>query len=669
MTSPSRREFIRSLGAGACGLALSDRTAGVDARGKRPDRPPNVVLILMDDMGYADIGCYGALGYQTPAIDRIASDGLRFTSFYAAQAVCSASRAALLTGCYSERVGIQGALMPWATNGLGPSEQTLADLLRARGYATACFGKWHLGHHRPFLPLQHGFDEYLGLPYSNDMWPVDFDGRPATGGVKATYPPLPLIDGNDQVGVIRNLDDQATLTGRYTERALRFVDRNRNRPFFLYLPHSMVHIPIAASPAFRGRTRQGLYADMMTEVDDSVGRILGRLASLGLDQDTLVIFTSDNGPWLNFGRHAGSAGPLREGKGTAFEGGVRVPCVVRWPGRIRPGTTASQLAATMDLLPTIVAAAGAPEPRNRIDGVNLLPLLEGGADANPRRQFFYYYGRQLRGVRKDRWKLLLPHTSDSYSGQEPGRDGFPGRIVPVKIGLALYDLTSDIGESRDVAAEHPDVVAELQALAESARDDLGDTLTGRTGKGVREPGRLVPDGPRSVAHAAVGKAVRLARPPSPSFPGTGGATLVDGERGSYDFHDGKWIGFEGRDLEAVVDLGEEAAVARVGCGFLEAQVSWIFLPERVEIAVSADGGRFVTVGTVREALTPSAAPRVKDYAAAVPAGTRARFVRIRAGSVKTCPSWHAGAGGKAWLFADEIVVLLGGREESRPPDP
>ena len=317
----------------------------------------------MDDMGYADLSCYGASEYETPALDRLASGGLRFTNFYCAQAVCSASRAALLTGCYSERVGIQGALMPWATNGISEREQTIADLLKARGYATACFGKWHLGHHRPFLPLQHGFDEYLGLPYSNDMWPVDFDGRPATSGTKAKYPPLPLIDGNDQVGVIATLEDQATLTGRYTDRALRFIDRNRQRPFFLYLPHSMVHIPIAASRAFRGRSRQGLYGDVMMEVDDSVRRIVDRLASHGVENDTLVIFASDNGPWLNFGRHAGSAGPFREGKGTAFEGGVRVPCIMRWPGRIPGGRVTDRLAATMDLLPTIVAAAGAPRCR------------------------------------------------------------------------------------------------------------------------------------------------------------------------------------------------------------------------------------------------------------------------------------------------------------------
>jgi arylsulfatase A-like enzyme len=491
-TKPTRREFCASLAAGTAGLAVHPLSiSALDNSDKQAGRrPPNVVLILMDDMGYADIGCYGATGYETPAIDRLAREGMKFTDFYVPQAVCSASRAALLTGCYSERVGIQGALMPWATTGLGASEKTIADVLRPRGYATACFGKWHLGHHRPFLPLQHGFDEYFGLPYSNDMWPVDFDGKPATEGQKAKYPPLPLIEGNEQVGVVRTLDDQDTLTGRYTRHALDFIDRNRRRPFFLYLAHSMVHIPLGASRPFRGRSRKGLYGDVMMEVDASAGSILDRLARHGLEKDTLVVFTSDNGPWLNFGAHAGSAGPFREGKGTEFEGGVRVPGLVRWPGRVPAGAVTSRIGSTIDLLPTIAAAAGATLPAHPIDGVSLMPLLEGQPDANPRRTFYYYYGQQLRAVRKDNWKLLLPHKSQSYAGQEPGRNGFPGPTAQIEVGLALHDLVADPGEAHDVAAAHPGVVADLQALAESAREELGDALTNRVGKGVREPGKV-----------------------------------------------------------------------------------------------------------------------------------------------------------------------------------
>lgn len=483
----TRREFVRTVAAGTCGFAVAN--PGEASPPGAASRPPNIVLIFMDDMGYADVGCFGATGYDTPAIDSLAADGMKLTDFYVPQAVCSASRAALLTGCYSDRVGIQGALMPWDTVGLGAGEETIGDVLRRRGYATACVGKWHLGHLRPHLPLQHGFDEYLGLPYSNDMWPVEFDGKPATTGAKAKYPPLPLVDGNEPVAFIRTLADQDTLTARYTERALDFIDRNRARPFFLYMPHSMVHIPLGASAPFRGRSKKGLYGDVMMEVDASVGAILQRLARHGLERDTIVLFTSDNGPWLNFGAHAGSAGPFREGKGTEFEGGVRVPCAVRWPGRIPAGTVTSRIASTIDLLPTFAAAAGAPLPKLPIDGVNLLPLLEGESGATPRRTFFYYYAHELRAVRNDRWKLLLPHSSRSYVGQEPGRDGFPGEYGEIKVGLALHDLVADPGERHDVAAAHPDVVRALQALAESARAELGDALTQRRGKGERVPGR------------------------------------------------------------------------------------------------------------------------------------------------------------------------------------
>jgi arylsulfatase len=652
----TRREFLGILGSGTAAVALGGGASGKGRSPAGPDRPPNVVLIFMDDLGYADVGSFGARGYETPNIDRLAAEGLKFTDFYASQAVCSASRASLLTGCYAERVGIQGALMPWATIGLGSEEETIADLLRARGYATACFGKWHLGHHRPFLPLQHGFDEYFGLPYSNDMWPVDFDGKPAASGNKASYPPLPLIRDNAPVGFIRTLDDQGTLTGLTTEHALRFIDRNKDRPFFLYLPYSMVHIPLGASPEFRGRSGRGLFGDVMMEIDASVGRILERLAGHGLEKETLVIFTSDNGPWLNFGAHAGSAGPLREGKGTMFEGGPRVPCLIRWPGRVPAGRVTEKIAATIDLLPTIAAAAGARPPRKPIDGVDLMPLLEGRPGAEPRNHYYYYYGRQLRAVRQGRWKLILPHKSQSYAGRAPGKDGFPGPTTEIQTGLELYDLTADVGETRDVAAANPAVVARLQALAEAARKELGDALTGRKGQGVREPGRLAPEGPAKIDHLAVGKVIALAKPPSPKHPGKGGATLLDGERGAYDFRDGKWLGFEGEDFEAVVDLGAPREIGRIACGFLEEQMSWIFLPVTVEIEVSEDGERFETVAALREKPVPNQAPRVKDFASATP-NTRTRFVRIRAGSTGTCPDWHPGRGEKAWLFVDEIVIL------------
>ncbi|MFO7733798.1 MAG: sulfatase-like hydrolase/transferase, partial [Candidatus Aminicenantes bacterium] len=297
---PSRRDFLRTLGGGlAAGASI---LAGASCR-RFPagSRPPNVVLIFIDDMGYADLGCFGARGSRTPRIDRLAAEGVRLTDFYVSQAVCGASRASLLTGCYAERVGYQGAPGPHSRIGLHPDEETIAELLKARGYATAIFGKWHLGCRPEFYPARQGFDRYLGLLYSNDMWPYGYDGAPAAEGRKSGYPPLHLMRDEEAVAEIRTLEDQSTLTEAYTREALRFIDENRDRPFFLYLAHSMVHTPIAASPGFRGRSGLNPYADVVMELDASTGRIMDRLERYGLDGDTVVLFTSDNGPWLNFG--------------------------------------------------------------------------------------------------------------------------------------------------------------------------------------------------------------------------------------------------------------------------------------------------------------------------------------------------------------------------------
>lgn len=441
-------------------------------------RPPNVVLVFADDLGYGDISAYGARRIRTPHIDRIAREGVRFTDFYVAQAVCSASRAALLTGAYPNRIGILGALFPDSKVGLHDGETTIAELLRVRGYATAIYGKWHLGHLPPFLPTRHGFDDYLGLPYSNDMRP----GPPEP----PRFPPLPLYS-NDRV-LTRN-PDQSQLTATYTGQALAFIEANSARPFFLYVPHSMPHVPIFASARFAGRSRRGLYADVVEEIDDSVGQILAALARLGLERDTLVMFASDNGPWLSYGDHGGSAGPLRAGKGTAFEGGVRVPFVARWPGRIPAGRVEHEPAMTIDLLPTLARLAGASLPERPIDGLDISPLLLGEKDArSPHDALLFYYGSELRAVRGGRYKLVLPHRSQVLDGA-PGHGGEPGHYKQVDVPLALYDLVADVGETKDVAVQHADVVERLMEKAEVARDDLGDSLTNRTGRGVREPGR------------------------------------------------------------------------------------------------------------------------------------------------------------------------------------
>lgn len=474
--------------------ALAGLAAAVPAFGASTPKPVNIIVVFIDDMGYGDLGCYGATGYKTPNIDRMAAQGVRFTNFVSAQAVCSASRAGIMTGCYPNRVGISGALMPDSKVGLNPEEETMAEVLKKQQYKTIAIGKWHLGCLKEFLPLQQGFDEYLGLPYSNDMWPVNFDGKPATkesNTRKASYPQLPLIDGNDKIREIRTLEDQSELTTLYTERAVRFITENKKNPFFIYMAHSMCHIPLAVSGKFRGKSEQGLFGDVIMEIDWSVGEIMKALEKNGIDKNTLLVFTSDNGPWLNFGNHAGSAGGLREGKGSSFEGGQREPCIMKWPGQIAAGTICNQLASTIDLLPTFAEIAHTDLPKKKIDGVSILPLLKGDPNANPRESFLYYYRKNsLEGVRKGTWKLVFAHPGRTYHGFEPGRDGFPGKTNEnFNHPEGLYDLRRDPGEQYDVKEFYPEVVAELKKIADAAREDLGDDITGNPGKNRREPGK------------------------------------------------------------------------------------------------------------------------------------------------------------------------------------
>lgn len=443
-------------------------------------RLPNIVLIFADDLGYADIGSFGATGYKTPNLDRMAAEGVRLTDFYVPQAVCSASRAALLTGCYPNRIGISGALDHRAKYGLSAKEMTIAELVKTKGYATAIYGKWHLGHHPQFLPTHHGFDEYFGLPYSNDMWP----NHPTN---KNYYPELPLIENEK---VVQLMPDQTQLTTWYTEHAVKFIEKNRARPFFLYLPHSMPHVPLFVSNKFKGKSDKGLYGDVIEELDWSVGQILETLKRLDLDKQTLVIFTSDNGPWLPYGNHAGSAAPLREGKGTAFEGGVREPFIARWPGKIPVRRIIHIPAMTIDLLPTIARLIGAELPSDRtIDGRDIWPILSGRKTAaSPHEAFYFYWGNELHAIRVGSWKLHLPHP---YRHLEiAGKDGVPGRDVYPQIGLSLFNLKEDMGESNNVAEQYPEVVKEMMQVVERAREDLGDSLVHREGKNVRQADRI-----------------------------------------------------------------------------------------------------------------------------------------------------------------------------------
>ena len=464
----------------------------IKSQDKTPQQSPNFVLIFIDDMGYGDPGCYGATGYQTPNIDKLAAEGMRFTNFYSAQPVCSASRAGILTGCYPNRIGISGALFPHNDVGINPNETTIAEMLKEKGYATAIFGKWHLGHHKKFLPLQNGFDEYTGLPYSNDMWPLDDVGNPLPENhPRASNPDLPLIEGNEPVDYIKTLKDQDKLTTIYTEKAVDFINRNAGKPFFLYIPHSMGHVPLGVSDKFRGKSEQGKYGDVMEEVDWSVGQIEKALEDNGIAENTVFIFTTDNGPWLNYGNHAGSAGGLREGKTTSWEGGQRVPFIIKWPGNTPAGTICNKLGCAVDILPSFAAIAGTSLPELKIDGVDITELWKGNFDAEPRDNILFYYGKNnLNAVRKGNWKLVLPHKWASYH-TTPGKDGYGGPRIQMTVETPeLYNMMRDPGEQYNVIEQHPEKAAEIMKIAEAARAELGDLNVGlEKGSGTREIGK------------------------------------------------------------------------------------------------------------------------------------------------------------------------------------
>lgn len=442
----------------------------------------NFIVINLDDVGYGDFSFNGAYGYTTPNIDKMTSEGVKFTHFLAGQPISGASRAGLLTGCYPNRIGFAGAPGPDSDYGIHPDEMTMAELLKQKNYNTAIFGKWHLGDAEQFLPLQNGFDEYYGLPYSNDMWPY----HPQQGTV-FNFPDLPTFDGNTIVGYNT---DQTKFTTDYTERSIAFIKKNKNKPFFLYLAHSMPHVPLAVSDKFKGKSEQGLFGDVMMEIDWSVGQVLKTLKELGLEENTLVVLTSDNGPWTNYGNHAGSAGGLREAKATTFDGGNRVPCIMYWKGVTQPGTICNKLASNIDLFPTLAAISGASLPQKKIDGVNILPLVKGEKNINPRESFVYYYNRNdLEAVTDGMFKLVFPHKYVTYGAHLPGNDGQPGLLANREITKPeLYDLRRDPGERYDVIAQYPEAARKLMQIADGMREDLGDDLTLKIGKNKRQPG-------------------------------------------------------------------------------------------------------------------------------------------------------------------------------------
>ena len=434
---------------------------------------PNFVLIFVDDLGYADIGPFGSTLHRTPHLDRMAAEGRKLTSFYVSANVCTPSRSSLMTGSYPRRVGLdenekgQWVLFPRNEEGLNPSEITVAEMLKDVGYDTALVGKWHLGDQKAFLPTRHGFDFYFGIPFSNDM---GHDSRRQP----YNYPPLPLLRMEE---VIEEEPDQRLITQRYTQEALDFIDRSKDGPFFLYLAHTMPHWPQYASENFAGKSKNGKWGDTVEEIDWSTGQIFAKLVELGIDDDTLVIFTSDNGGAT---RHGASNAPLRGSKGTTWEGGHRVCFVARWPGHVPGGTSSDAMALSVDILPTFAALAGGEVPSDRvIDGKDIRRILLGGeSEPTPHVAYYYYFMTHLNAVRSGRWKLHVARQGGRAPDYEPN---------PV---LELYDLQSDIGETQNVAETYPQVVERLQALAEVARVDLGDGKS--PGRNVRPPGVVGP---------------------------------------------------------------------------------------------------------------------------------------------------------------------------------
>ncbi len=432
---------------------------------------PNVVLLVADDLGYGDLGCYGAGNLRTPNLDRLADEGIRLTSFCSAAAVCSASRAALWTGCYPCRVKLAGDLRPESEEGLAPEQITLAELVRDAGYRTAYLGNWHLGSRPQFLPAQQGFDEFYGIPYSHDVRPLHAGDGPSI------HPNLPLYENGQVVG--RN-PDMAGFTGELTRRAVQFIQQRGRERFLLCVAYAMPQVPLAVSKQFAGTSERGLYGDVVAELDWSVGEILDALAHSQLDSETIVVFTSDNGPALEYGDQAGSAGVLRGGEGSTFEGGMRVPCLVRWTGQIPARSVSDELVVNFDLLPTIARLVGTRMPAGmQIDGQDIWPVLAFPmAATSPHECFYYYSGGALHAVRSGRWKLHFPHGYAVLLDQPPP-EGEPRRSSWERIGLSLFDLRTDPGETRNLAAENEKVVLYLGDLAEAGREELGDSLTRR----------------------------------------------------------------------------------------------------------------------------------------------------------------------------------------------
>lgn len=444
---------------------------------------PNILFIMTDDQGYGDLSSFGATDILTPHIDSLAKEGTKYTRFYVPQSQCTPSRAGILTGCYPNRVGVDWVFLPHSTTGLNPKEETIAEIVKPLGYKTAYFGKWHLGHHEKFLPPNQGFDHFYGIPYSNDMWPLN----PRRD---YTFPPLPLIEG---ITAIDTVDEklQEQMTGLLTQKTIDFITENKNDPFFAILSHPMPHVPLYVSDTFKGRSNRGIYGDVMIELDWSTGELVKTLKSLDIDKKTMIIFLSDNGPWIAYGNHSGSTGSLREGKETSFEGGIRSPLLIRYPDIIPAGQTIHTPINGIDLLPTIADLVDASLPSKPIDGKNIIDQLTGKSRQMAHDAYYFYMNKnQLEAVMTERWKLVFPHSFNSLNGRNGGINGSLIPYEKISIDMALYDLLADPTETHNMINEYPEIVKVLSAKGDSIRQILGDSVKGIVGTEVRPLGEI-----------------------------------------------------------------------------------------------------------------------------------------------------------------------------------
>tara|TARA_B110000261_G_scaffold82625_1_gene94918 strand:+ start:431 stop:1855 length:1425 start_codon:yes stop_codon:yes gene_type:complete len=443
---------------------------------------PNIIFVLTDDLGFNDLSSYGSTIIHTPNLDKLASEGALLNSYYSPQAVCSASRASILTGSYPNRIGFSGALGPNSKKGINPNELLISEMLKDKGYKTAAYGKWHLGDNKKFLPTRHGFDDFYGILYSNDMWPFHAE-------YPDSYPDLMLYDKETPIKV---LEDQSNLTKDLTTKSVEFIEKNKNNPFFLYLAHPQPHVPLFASSDFKGKSENGLYTDVIQEIDHSVGAIMKALKDNDLEDNTIVVFTSDNGPWLSYGEHAGSTGIYREGKGTTWEGGQRVPCIVWYPNEIKPNTVISAPLMGIDWLPTFASVTNSKLSENKIDGKNIWEVLINKTDKSPHEAlFFYYHVNSLHAVRYGDWKMYFPHRYRTLNGRKGRNDGSPIKYQYVNLEkMELYNLVEDPSETKNIFDQHPEIAKKIEKLADIKRDEIGDDLTKVKGTENRPVGMI-----------------------------------------------------------------------------------------------------------------------------------------------------------------------------------